>query len=224
MDFEVWLMFRVWVDQDEYRKGATYRLRWSRSGSACRPTSSTNVFLHLRSAVSPHPMRPLASTQSRRSTDGGSAGTRGCSRSWPPYRRLSMRIRSLRHGWGASVADINIPYYVVIGGRGYWRPFKKLRVIGFKDITCGVDGRDAWQIAMRWNRRVEAALSGKDLPEGMFVKCCKDASVNIPTACRRRRRFVHCDPLRPGREHGGLRRCRPRRRYPLAGGRPSPPR
>ena len=73
-----------------------------------------------------------------------------------------MRIQFLKNGWGASVADIKIPYYVVIGGRGYWRPSKKLRAIGFKDITCGVDGPDAWETAIGWNRRASTALKGDE--------------------------------------------------------------
>lgn len=73
-----------------------------------------------------------------------------------------MRTRFSKNGWGASVADISIPYYVVIGGRGYWRPSKKLRKLGFNDITCGIDGPDAWAMAISWNRRVAAALNGEE--------------------------------------------------------------
>ena len=58
------------------------------------------------------------------------------------------------------MADISIQYYVVVGGRGYWRPSKKLRQLGFKDVTCGLDGPDAWEIAISWNRRATAALNG----------------------------------------------------------------
>lgn len=73
-----------------------------------------------------------------------------------------MRIRFSKSGWDASVADISIHYYVVIGSRGYWRPSKKLRKLGFKDVTCGVDGPGAWEIAIRWNQRAAAALKGEE--------------------------------------------------------------
>ncbi len=73
-----------------------------------------------------------------------------------------MRSRCSPNGWGASVADISIKYYVVTGGRGYWRPSKKLRDLGFMDVTCGVDSPGAWEIAIRCNRRVAAALNGEE--------------------------------------------------------------
>ena len=59
------------------------------------------------------------------------------------------------------MADVSIQYYVVVKGRGYWRPSKKLRALGFQDITCGPDGPAAWEIAISWNRRVNAALNGQ---------------------------------------------------------------
>lgn len=59
---------------------------------------------------------------------------------------------------GKVVGNIKIDYYVVIAGRGYWRPSKKLRKLGFQDDPCGVDGPAAWATAYKWNRKVEEAL------------------------------------------------------------------
>jgi hypothetical protein len=58
------------------------------------------------------------------------------------------------------MASVRIDYYAVIGGRGYWRPSRKLKKLGFSDVPCGEDGLGAWTIAARWNQRVEAALRG----------------------------------------------------------------
>lgn len=58
------------------------------------------------------------------------------------------------------MASIEINFYVVIGGRGYWRPSKRLRKQGFKDVVCGPDGPAAWAIAQGWNRRVDEAAQG----------------------------------------------------------------
>jgi hypothetical protein len=55
------------------------------------------------------------------------------------------------------VGNVRIDYYVVINGRGYWRPSKKLRKLGFKDVVCGPDGPAAWAVAQRCNRRVDEA-------------------------------------------------------------------
>lgn len=59
------------------------------------------------------------------------------------------------------MADVLIEYYAVIGGRGYWRPSRKLRKLGFRDVPCGPHGPDAWSIAAGWNQRVEAAKRGE---------------------------------------------------------------
>jgi hypothetical protein len=64
----------------------------------------------------------------------------------------------------ASVAKIKIPYYRVIHARGFWRPSKKLQRLGFHDVRCGKDGPIAWEIAHRWNTRVQATLRGDELP------------------------------------------------------------
>lgn len=64
----------------------------------------------------------------------------------------------------ASVGSVKINYYMVINDRGYWRPSKKLRALGFQDVRCGPDGPAAWTIADTWNKRVEATLRGEQAP------------------------------------------------------------
>lgn len=64
----------------------------------------------------------------------------------------------------ASVGSVKINYYIVINDRGYWRPSKKLRALGFEDVRCGPDGPSAWTIADTWNKRVEATLRGEQAP------------------------------------------------------------
>ena len=48
---------------------------------------------------------------------------------------------------------INIPYYVVKKGNGYWQPTAKMRAAGFESIRCGKDGPKAWETAEQWNER-----------------------------------------------------------------------
>lgn len=62
------------------------------------------------------------------------------------------------------MTKVSIPYYYEIGGRGYWRPSKKL--LGFCDVICGEDGLDAWVIAEHWNKNVQESLRDKASPEG----------------------------------------------------------
>jgi hypothetical protein len=62
------------------------------------------------------------------------------------------------------VGNVKIPYYVVIHGRGYWRPSRKLKKLGFQDVRCGTDGPTAWSIADTWNKRVAATLRGDQPP------------------------------------------------------------
>ena len=64
----------------------------------------------------------------------------------------------------SSVGNVKIPYYVVISGRGYWRPSKKLQALGFQDVRCGADGPSAWSIADVWNKRADATLRGDQPP------------------------------------------------------------
>ena len=62
------------------------------------------------------------------------------------------------------MGKIKIPYYTVIAGRGYWRPSKKMRALGFLIIRCGVDGPDAWALAAQWNKRWQAVRNGDSPP------------------------------------------------------------
>ena len=56
---------------------------------------------------------------------------------------------------------IKIPYYVVIKGRGYWRPHPRMRRFGFGLIRCGKDGSEAWAVADSWNQRWQAFRRGE---------------------------------------------------------------
>jgi hypothetical protein len=58
---------------------------------------------------------------------------------------------------------VKIPYYVVVKGRGYWRPHPRMRALGFCIVRCGADGPDAWALADEWNRRWQAVRRG-DVP------------------------------------------------------------
>jgi hypothetical protein len=67
-------------------------------------------------------------------------------------------------GWSRSVGKIKIPYYVVVKGRGYWRPHPRMRVSGFQIIRCGPDGPEAWKIAEDWNLKWQAVRKGDAPP------------------------------------------------------------
>jgi hypothetical protein len=58
------------------------------------------------------------------------------------------------------MGNVKIPYYVVIKGRGYWRPKKEMQAFGFQRANCGKDGPFAWAIAETWARRWEQARRG----------------------------------------------------------------
>jgi hypothetical protein len=58
------------------------------------------------------------------------------------------------------VTKIRIPYYVIVKGRGYWRPHPRMRRFGFSLVRCGKDGPDAWVIADGWNHRWQAFRKG----------------------------------------------------------------
>jgi hypothetical protein len=62
------------------------------------------------------------------------------------------------------MTSIKIPYYVVVKGRGYWRPHPRMRDLGFQIIRCGPDGPDAWSIAADWNGRWQAVRRGDAPP------------------------------------------------------------
>jgi hypothetical protein len=59
---------------------------------------------------------------------------------------------------------VKIPYYVVIKGRGYWRPHPRMCALGFQIVRCGPDGPDAWALADEWNKRWQAVRKGEAGP------------------------------------------------------------
>jgi hypothetical protein len=65
---------------------------------------------------------------------------------------------------GGSMGRIKIPYYTAIAGRGYWRPTRKMRALGFQIVRCGPDGPEAWVIAVEWNKRWQAVRKGEAPP------------------------------------------------------------
>lgn len=62
------------------------------------------------------------------------------------------------------MGNVKIPYYVVIKGRGYWRPTARMRALGFAMVCCGVDGPNAWAIAKAWADKWAAARTGREQP------------------------------------------------------------
>jgi hypothetical protein len=60
------------------------------------------------------------------------------------------------------VTNIKLKHYrVKRGGRGFWEPTKKMRVLGFVSVPCGPDGPEAWAIAETWERRWQATRRGE---------------------------------------------------------------
>jgi hypothetical protein len=53
-------------------------------------------------------------------------------------------------------------FYALIKGRGYWRPTKRMKELGFSDIRCGPDGPAAWTIAGNWNERWQRVRRGEE--------------------------------------------------------------
>jgi len=62
------------------------------------------------------------------------------------------------------VGSVKIPYYVVVKGRGYWRPTKAMRAHGFHIVRCGADGPAAWAIASEWADRWQRHRQGERHP------------------------------------------------------------
>ncbi|MFC3693369.1 hypothetical protein [Chenggangzhangella methanolivorans] len=62
------------------------------------------------------------------------------------------------------MGNVKIPYYAVIKGRGYWQPTAKMRALGFKLVSCGKDGPDAWTVAKLWASKWEAVRTGREQP------------------------------------------------------------
>jgi hypothetical protein len=59
------------------------------------------------------------------------------------------------------VGKVKIPYDIVVKGRGYWWPSRKMRVLGFSIVRCGPDGPSAWKIAAEWNERWQSVRRGE---------------------------------------------------------------
>lgn len=67
------------------------------------------------------------------------------------------------------MGKIKIPYYVVIKGRGYWRPHPRMRALGFTIVRCGPDGPAAWAIAQTWNTRWQSTRRGATGPHASLL-------------------------------------------------------
>jgi hypothetical protein len=65
---------------------------------------------------------------------------------------------------GDPVAKVDIPYYVVVKGRGYWRPKANMAALGFQRVSCGPDGPIAWATAADWNARWQRVRQGVEQP------------------------------------------------------------
>jgi hypothetical protein len=52
-------------------------------------------------------------------------------------------------------------YSVKRNNRGFWQPTATMRLQGFRSISCGPDGPDAWAIAELWNSRWDATRRGE---------------------------------------------------------------
>lgn len=66
------------------------------------------------------------------------------------------------------MGKVKIPYYVVIKGRGYWRPNPRMWKYGFGIVRCGADGPEAWALAQSWNEKWQAVRRG-DVPAPVDV-------------------------------------------------------
>jgi hypothetical protein len=62
------------------------------------------------------------------------------------------------------MGKVKIPYYVVVKGRGYWRPHPRMRAFGFQIVRCGADGPQAWALGAEWNLRWQAVRKGDAPP------------------------------------------------------------
>jgi hypothetical protein len=69
------------------------------------------------------------------------------------------------HVEAEALGKIKIPYYVVGKyNRGYWRPTKTMKSLGFPEVRCGPDGPIAWGIAAEWNVKWQAVRRGEAPP------------------------------------------------------------
>lgn len=62
------------------------------------------------------------------------------------------------------MGNIKIPYYVVKRGRGFWQPKAEMRAAGFRSVSCGPDGPDAWKRAEQANEQWQAYRRGDAKP------------------------------------------------------------
>jgi hypothetical protein len=60
------------------------------------------------------------------------------------------------------MTKIELRYYVVKRGKGFWQPTKAMKRLGFYPVPCGGDGPDAWAIAERWNDRWDRTRRGQE--------------------------------------------------------------
>jgi hypothetical protein len=67
------------------------------------------------------------------------------------------------------MTKIELRYYVVKRGKGFWQPTKAMRLLGFYSVPCGDDGPDAWAIAERWNGRWDKTHRGEEPSPAMVA-------------------------------------------------------
>jgi hypothetical protein len=73
------------------------------------------------------------------------------------------------------VGSVKIAYYFVKpSGRAYWRPTRKMRLLGFHLVPLGIDGSDAWALAEVWNRKWQAVRRGEAPPLVDLSKLSRD--------------------------------------------------
>jgi hypothetical protein len=81
-------------------------------------------------------------------------------------RREASGSNSLAHrkrAWRKRQRRLGDPaYYCVINGRGHWQPNKRLRELGFSNVSCGRDGPEAWATAENMNRLARAKRAVED--------------------------------------------------------------
>ena len=65
------------------------------------------------------------------------------------------------------MGKVKIPYYVVVKGRGYWRPHPRMRRYGFQIVRCGADGPEAWALAADWNSAGKLFAKARLLPQSI---------------------------------------------------------
>src|SRR5262245_57234630 len=75
---------------------------------------------------------------------------------------------------GTQVGKVKIPYYVVVKGRGYWRPHPRMVRFGFQIVRCGPDGPDAWALAQSWSEKWQGVRRGEAPPPVDLSKLSRD--------------------------------------------------